>query len=63
MTDIASIMQTAPVIPGLADVQANAPSLALQYLSNVLKIRVFITNRDLKAASEQEVTPTRLRLE
>lgn len=57
------VRQTAPVIPGLADVQANAPSLALQYLSNVLKIRVFITNRDLKAASEQEVTPTRLRLE
>ena len=57
------VRQTAPVIPGLADVQANAPSLALQYLSNVLKIRVFITNRELKAASEQEVTPTRLRLE
>ena len=58
------VRQTAPVIPGLADVQANAPSLALQYLSNVLKIRVFITNPDLKAAaSEQEVTPTRLRLE
>ena len=58
------VRQTAPVIPGLADVQANAPSLALQYLSNVLKIRVFITNHDLKAASsEQEVTPTRLRIE